>query len=277
LSAPARLARAQGRATLGLVRRGEATALADLGEEGCARVRLPRVAGAAPEAVLINTAGGLTDDDRLDVEVTLGDGARATVTTQAAEKVYRSRGAPSRVATAVRLGAGATLAWLPQETILFDHARLVRRQRVELGPGARFLACESVVLGRLARGERIRSGLVHDAWRVLRQGRLIWADALRLEGDIESALHRPALLDGRRAVATAFYVGEDAATLLEPVRGWLPSGEVRAGVSHRAGVLVMRLLADAAQALRATLACVMAPLRAAIGAGAAAMPRVWGC
>jgi urease accessory protein len=262
---------------LGLARRGERTALADLGEEGCARIRLPRVAGDAPEAVLINTAGGLTDDDRIEVEVTLGDGATATVTSQVAEKIYRSRGAPSRVLTAVRLGAGATLAWLPQETILFDQARLVRRQRVELEKGARLLACESLVLGRLARGERVRAGLVHDAWRVCRGGRLIWADAFRLEGDMEARLQGPALLDGRRALATAFYVGEDAQALLEPVRAMLPEGEPRTGVSHRPGLLVMRMIAYTAQALRAALTRVLAPLRAAIGAGPAAMPRAWGC
>jgi len=270
------LPRSRGSVSLAFARRGSATRVARWAETGCTKVRMPRSEGAA-EAVLMNNAGGLTDGDEVAVELRLGDGAAATVATASAEKIYRSRGAATSVTNELALADGASLAWLPQETILFDRSRLVRRSRLNLTGSARFLGCESLVFGRLARGERIVQGLIHDSWRIFRDGRLLWADAFRLDGGIEAALQRPALLDGRHALATAFYVGEDAARHLEAVRDLLPDSEVRAGVSHRPGLLIMRLIAHAAQALRAVLAAVLPPLRQAIGAGPAAMPRVWGC
>ncbi len=272
------LQRARGSVGLGFARYGDATRVARWSESGCTKARMPRsgLVGAA-EAVLMNNSGGLTDGDEIDLEVTLDAGAAVTVSTASAEKIYRSRGASTVVSNSLVLAEGASLAWLPQETILFDRSRLERRLRLDLASGARFIGCESLVFGRLARGEHVRQGFVHDAWRVYRDGRLIWADAFRLEGDIEAALARPALLDGRRALATAIYAGDDAAAWLDVVRDLLPKGEVRVGVSHRPGLLVMRCIAHAAQALRAALAAVLAPLRPAIGAGPAAMPRVWGC
>lgn len=275
--APSALPRAVGATSLAVHAVGGRTIVADLGQSGCARLRFPRRRDRAVEGVLINTAGGMTDGDRIGTEVVGGPGTALTLTTQAAEKIYRSRGASAELRATLRLGAGAALAWLPQETILFDGARLVRRISADLAGGARLLACESLVLGRLARGETIGTGLVHDAWRVHRDGRLLWADALRLEGDIERQLARPAVLDGRHALASAVYVGEDAGAWLEPARGWLDRPDLRGGVSLRPGILVMRLMAEAGQALRRALAAILAPLRAAIGAGPAEMPRVWAC
>ena len=275
-SAPPELPRSRGRVSLAFARHGGATRVAHWSESGCTKARLPRSDGAA-EAVLMNNAGGLTDGDEVAVEIGLGRGAAATVATASAEKIYRSRGPATTATNTLTLADGASLAWLPQETILFDRSRLVRRLHLSLAGGARFLGCESLVFGRLARGERVGHGFVHDSWRIHRDGRLLWADAFRLDGAIEAALRRPALLDGRHALATAVYVGEDAARWLDPVRDLLPEGEVRAGVSHRPGLLIMRLIAHATQALRAVLAAVLPPLRQAIGAGPAAMPRVWGC
>lgn len=271
------LPRAVGATSLALRAVAGRTVITDVGQSGCARVRFPRRRDAAVEGVLINTAGGMTDDDRIATEVVGGPGTASTLTTQAAEKIYRSRGAPAELRATLRLGAGAALAWLPQETILFDGARLVRRSSAELAGGARLVACESLVFGRRARGETLRTGLVHDAWRVYRDGRLLWADAFRLEGDIERQLARPAILDGRHALASAVYVGEDAGAWLAPTRAWLDRPDVRAAVSLRPGLLVMRLMAETGQALRRALAAVLAPLRAAIGAGPPEMPRVWAC
>jgi urease accessory protein len=209
--------------------------------------------------------------------VTVNEQAALTVTTQAAEKIYRSRGGHAEVKSVLRLADSAALAWLPQETILFDGARLMRRIVADLVGSARLLACESLIFGRAARRETLRSGMIHDAWRVSHDGKLIWADGFRLEGDIEGELGRPALLDGRHALATAVYVGHDAGSWLEPVRGWLEVEGVRAGVSHRPGMLVMRLIADAAQHLRGAMSPVLSRLRAEIGAGPQAMPGVWAC
>jgi urease accessory protein len=277
--APA-MARVDGAVLLRLARRGPATVVADRSERGSARVRLPRTAsGTAAEAVLINTAGGLTDGDRLETEMVIEAGAAATVTTQAAEKIYRSRGASSLVTSRLRVGPGAALAWLPQESILFDGARLVRRLTIDLDGEARFLGCESLVLGRIARGERVTHGAVFDGWRVKQGGRLLWADGFRLDGDLDAQARRPALLDGCRALASVVYVGPDAAMQLAAVRqSWDELGSpARAGVSLRPGLLVMRVMAGSGQLMRAVLAHVLPALRAATGAGPQAMPRVWAC
>ena len=106
-------------------------------------------------------------------------------TTQAAEKVYRAAagGGHCAIDVAVRVAEGATLDWLPQETIVFQGARLKRRTVADVEPGGALLACEMVVLGRAASGERFVSGLLLDAWSVRRAGRLAWTDTLRIEGE----------------------------------------------------------------------------------------------
>ena len=122
-------------------------------------------------------------------------------------------------------GDGAWLEWLPQETILFDGARLVRRIAADLAPGARLLAAETLVFGRAARGERFTRGLLHEGWRLSRGGPLVWADALRLEDDVARRLASPAGFGGALALATALYVGEDAAALLPAARALAEAGE----------------------------------------------------
>ena len=144
--------------------------------------------GEVPTAVVVTTSGGLVGGDRLDVTATTGPGASALITAQAAEKVYRSTGADCRID--VRLGAAENswLEWLPQETILFEGSRMRRLTRVDVKGGGRLLAGEMLVFGRHASGERLTSGLIRDAWEVRRDGRLSWADALHMDGDLQAVL-----------------------------------------------------------------------------------------
>lgn len=273
------LPRARGVAEVAFRRRGDATVLADLFQAGSARVRFPGVErGAASEAVLINTAGGMTDGDHMEYGLRLDPGAEAVVTTQAAEKIYRSRGPESRVETALQVADGAFLAWIPQETILFERARLRRDTRIEIAPEARVLACESLVFGRLAHGERLRAASVHDAWRVTRGGELLWADAFRLDGDMEAALARPAVMDGGRALATVVYAGPDAEGRLDTLRRGFGDIVGRGAASHvGGGLLVARLIAEDAMTLRRDLGAVLTQFRSALAGRAVAMPAVWGC
>ena len=78
---------------------------------------------------------------------------------------------------------GAVLDWLPQETIVFEGARLKRRTIADVAPGGSLLACEMVVLGRAASGERFTGGLLLDSWSVRRAAKLAWTDTLRVEGE----------------------------------------------------------------------------------------------
>jgi len=131
-------------------------------EEGSLRVRFPAPATDELEAVLLNTAGGIAGGDDLEIAFSAGPGTRLAVTGAAAEKIYRSLGPETRVDVALTVGRDAWLEWLPQETILFDRARLTRRTTAEIEPGGRLLAAEMIVLGPTARGEQISTGLLHD-------------------------------------------------------------------------------------------------------------------
>jgi urease accessory protein len=211
-------------------RRGT-TALADLYQRAPCRVLFPATeAGDPPQAVLLTTSGGLTGGDRTRVSVAFGPDSQATVTTQAAEKIYRALDmtGDAFVQVDLRVGAGAWAEWLAQETILFDGSRLRRRLTADIAAEGRLLAVESVVLGRTAMGESFDSGLLHDAWRIRRGGRLIWADALHLSGDVKRSRTAPFGFGTCVACSTVLYAGPDSAQQLSVARrvldGLGPSG-----------------------------------------------------
>ena len=266
-SAPARQ-RAQGRIALSVARLGTATRPVRIAESGASRVRLPRVAGQALEGVLINTAGGVACGDAFEVEAELGPAADLVLTTPAAEKVYRSDGATAEIAIRVTLGDAAGLAWLPQETILFDTARLRRRFDADLSADARLLVFESAVFGRSAFGEEVAWGFFEDRWRIRRAGRLVYADSLRLSGPIARLLDRPAVAAGARALATLVYVAPDAEARLEKAREALSGSACASGCSAWNGLLAVRFLAHDAAALRATAIRFIEAFRGPL-------PRVW--
>jgi urease accessory protein len=219
------------------------------------------------QAVVVTTSGGLVGGDVLRIRVRAGPGAAALVTTQAAEKVYRSAGADVRLDVALEAGAGAWLEWLPQETILFDGARLRRRTTLDLAPGARCLAAEAVVFGRVARGETLTRGLLHDAWTVRRDGRPVWCDATRLDGDLPARLAAPAGFGGARAAATLVYAAADAGAWLAPARELIAAAGgdggdgLRGGVTLLPGLLVARWLATDPARLRRAAGAFWAAVR----------------
>jgi urease accessory protein len=238
------------------------------------RVLFPRPEpGDLPLAALLTTSGGLAGGDRLHLSVALEEGARAVVTTAAAEKVYRSLGPDAAVTVRLAAAEGAWLEFLPQETILFDGARLVRRIAAELAPGARLIAAETLVFGRAARGERFTRGLLQESWRIACGGRLVWADALRLDGDIGRLLAAPSGFGGAGALATALYVGADAAGHLAVARAFAEAGGGAASLVN--GVLLARFLARRADVVRGALARYVAGLRQAAAGLPATLPRLW--
>ena len=255
----------------GPVGAGGSTRLLDLSESGPSRLRFPRGEGTL-EAVLVNTAGGVACGDTFTIDLTLDPAADLVLTTTAAEKIYRSDGPVSRIENRLVLGAGARLAWLPQETILFDRARVRRRFEADLDPGAALLAVEIVAFGRAARGERITAGLLADTWRVRRHGRLVYADSFVLEGPISDLLARPAIGGGARACATLLDVSDSAETRLDEARtrlaAWDRTG-IEAAASAWNGNLVIRALAEGVGPLREFIAGLVAGYRGL------PMPRVW--
>jgi urease accessory protein len=228
-----------------------------------------------PVAALLTTCGGLTGGDRLHLSVTAKAGARAIVATVAAEKIYRSLGPIAEVEVTLSVEAGGWLEWLPQETILFDRARLSRRVTADVADGARLLAAETVVFGRAAHGERFNRGLLHESWRIRSAGRLVWADALRLDGDIGARLAAAASFAGAAALATAVYVGDDAASHLPLARALAETSSAQGGATVVNGVLLARFLGPRADGVRRALMHYLAGLRHAAAGLPATLPRLW--
>jgi len=272
LQARSWLPRSEGSLRLAFQRRDGRIALDVLHQAGVLRARFPKPeAMEAPEAVLVNTAGGLTGGDKLDIGVTLGEGTSLTVTSAAAEKIYRARDGEAAIRMRLHLEAGAQLAWLPQPTILFDAARFDRHSEVDLAAGARFLAVETLIFGRAAMGEDVHRGFCRDAWRIRRDGRLLFADSLQLDGGIAAALDRPAALGGARATALVLYSAPDAPARLEPARALLEGALSSMGVSSWNGLLVARAYAGDGRTLQSDLAPLLEFL------ADRPLPRVWRC
>ncbi len=270
------LQRGDGAAEIVFARRGGVTALAHLYQRTPCRVLFPHAApGDLPLAALLTTSGGIAGGDRLRLAAGVAAEASAVVTTAAAEKVYRSLGAEARIDIALTVASGGWLEWLPQETILFDGARLVRRIEADVAEGGRLLAAEMAVFGRTARGEVFSKGLLHEAWRIRVGRRLVWADALRLEGEIRAQLDAPVAFAGARVLATVAYGAADASGHLPLARSLAENGACRGGASVVNGVLLARFLGQRADAVRCAVARYVSALRHAAAGWPAAMPPLW--
>ncbi|MEM7744472.1 MAG: urease accessory protein UreD [Pseudomonadota bacterium] len=262
------LPRAQGAVRLSVERARGATRLRDLYQRGAAKCLLPRHDGPGLTAVLLNTAGGLTGGDTLSAEATAGPGAHLTLATQTAERAYRSlRGQMATVTNRLHAEDGALLHWLPQETIFFDGAALSRQLDVDLHGDARLLAVEAGILGRTAMGETVRDLRFSDRWRIRRNGRLVFADALRLDGDPSAHLSGAATLGGALAFATVLYAAPDAGLETSAVRGHVHP--VGAASLVRPGILAARLVAPDRMTLRRHLMPTLEHLRGA------PLPKTW--
>jgi urease accessory protein len=246
----------------GVTRRGR------LHESGSLRVRFPSPEGEGLSAVFVNTAGGVAGGDRFDIAISAGEGARLTLTTAAAEKVYRAPDAPAQLDISLKAADGAHLAWLPQETILFDAAKISRRIDIDLAESASLLLCEIVVFGRAAMGERMERGEFVDRWRLRHGGRLVFAETVRLDGDIGAKLARPAVAKGGVAIATALIVPGDEA-VVERIREAANSFGGEVGISAWNGFAMARFCAQDAAALRADMMTVLGR------ASPTALPRLW--
>jgi len=261
--------RVRGRTELGV---GPGSRLTRLRQSGSAKVRLPRVANGAPlEAILLNTAGGVTGGDRLHYEVTVAASAAAVVSAQAAERAYRSAGGLASIETRLQVAGDGRLDWLPQETILFERSALSRRFEADVDGAATLLAAEAVVLGRTAHGEALHDVFFNDTWRIRRDGRLVFADAVRVDGDLAGVMAGKATGGGAAAFATVVLVAPAAEAWIETARDALAATACEGGASGWNGVLLVRILSPGGQKLRAGLIRVVEALRGA------AMPRVWNC
>lgn len=251
--------------------------ITDLYQRAPCRFLFPaQVRGGFIEAVSITTSGGLTGGDTIAIEISVAPDSCGTVTTQAAEKLYRvlPSDPPIAIDTKITVGAGGRFEWLAQEAIAFDQTRVRRTVDARLAKDATFLGVESIVLGRGAMGETYESGLIHDAWRIWRADQLIWADALHLSGDI-AALNAAAFhLGGVQAMSTIVYAGTDAAEHLALARD-LTQG--LGGATLLPGLLILRFVHADPHFLRGRVMAALGALRAGVYALPQTLPTVWTC
>lgn len=259
--------RSRGIARVTLAGAAAGTRLCGLRQQGSAKAFFLPDPDHGPEVVFLNTSGGLTGGDRLELGLTLGPGGRATATTQTAERIYRSPAGRARIDVRMDLGEDAHLDWLPQETILFDAGAAERRTVITLAPGASCLMAETLILGRTAMGETLSSVAFSDQ-RLIRRGPTpLHLEALTLDparlGDGAAGLA------GARALSTVVMIAPSASDALGPVRAELTEPGVRGAASAPAGRLMVRLMADDGWPLRRQLARLIRLLRRAPN------PRVW--
>jgi len=263
------LPRARGSLRVASARSPDCSRLRDLFQSGSLKILFPSTAGRNDLlGVCINTAGGMTGGDRFDIAAEAATGSRLTLTTQAAERIYRSQdGEPGRLSSRITVGPGARLDWMPQETILFDRSCLRRKLDIRLADDASFLMVEPLVFGRATMGERLRHIDFRDDIRLTRGGSLIFADAIRLTGDASDLLGHAAVAKGAGAVVSLLYSAPDADLFLPLLRDLMPPG---GGVSLiRPGVLFARLLAKDSYLLRQTLIPMMTLLHGG------PLPKTW--
>ena len=272
------LQRAEGAGRIVLSGSETGTRVMDIFQRAPLRIMFPRATGAAvEEAVLINTAGGIAGGDRLQFDVTARPNASIAVTSQAAEKIYRALDEPARIATSLKACEAAKLAWLPQETIVFNRGRLSRETEIDVSSGAELLALEWLVLGRAALGEEVVGGHISDSWRVKKDGRLIWADSFRATDETFAHLHRKALLSNCKAVATLIYFGPHLDARLEFLRGIVASPECHCAATSVGGLIIVRFAAKVASALRRALKRMLQQFSGELGPGPFRVPKMWSC
>lgn len=285
--APVALQRTSGRGSITVKHAAGRTRIDQLYQEGAARIRVPdRSHVAGLEAVIINTAGGVTSDDDLRWQARAGDNTHLTVTTQACEKVYKADGTPANIAVDLKIASTAQLNWLPQETILFDKAQLSRTITARLEGDAKLLLVEPVIFGRRAMQETMQSGLWRDSWRIFHEDTLVHAENVRLEGNIASHLSSLAGLGGHTALATLALIGSHAEGKLEGARASLEraclenTSDVVGGASHWTvggiGKLIIRMAAPDGYTLRKALIPLINQLARSTGDMASvAVPKIW--
>ena len=272
------LQRAEGSCRILLSGSESGTRVIDVFQRSPIRVMFPRIDGAAvKEAVLINTAGGIAGGDRLEYSVTALADASMALTSQAAEKVYRALNVPAQISTKLKAHEGAKLAWLPQETIVFNRARLCRETEIEISSGAELLALEWLVLGRAAHGEKMVGGQITDSWRVKRDDRLIWADSFRVTDEMFPHLHRKALLSNCKALGTLIYFGPDLDTRLEFLREIASSLECHCAATSVGGLIIVRFAAEVSSDLRLALRSFLQQFSRELEPGPFRVPKMWSC
>lgn len=261
MNAPAKnlvaLERSTGELVIRAHNKGHGNALAHLMQDGCLKARFPKMHDDGPKrGVLINTSGGIADGDVLTTRITVENSTRLALTTQAAERFYRARhlARPAQIQTQLNVGRDAILYWLPQETIAFDGSAAHRGFDLNIAKGGTFIGGEMMVLGRTAMKEKVTHCNLFDRWRIRYADKLVYADGMKLPGNLNETSRSQAQLADMVAYASMFFIGNNLKELQDPIRTLFEDQpSVIAGASIRDPVLMCRLAATDSKKLIALI------------------------
>ncbi len=260
--------RAAGAVSLSTKKLGKKTVLDTFHQSGSFKCLFPRTTTSDLDAVLLNTAGGVTGGDSFRFSGKAAEGTALTLTTQACERAYKAQPAEcGQITNLLTAGAGARLNWLPQETILFNGSALDRRLRIDMAPDAEMLMVEPLIFGRAAMGETLTNIRLRDRIEIRRAGMPVFLDAIRFSGDWHKHLSRPHIAKGAGAMALIVFASKAAEGHLDSVRQLLP--EDAGATLLGSDLLVTRVLAENSFTLRRTLIPVLRKLNKDT------LPRCW--
>jgi urease accessory protein len=272
------LERANGAGRVVFTGEGTSARIADIYQKFPIRLLFPKIDDrSCTEVVIINSSGGVAGGDRLEIEVVALDRASISITTQAAEKIYRALDRPARISTKLKASESAKLAWIPQETIVFDGARIARQTEIELCSGAEIIALEWLVLGRMESGEEVLSGHILDSWRIRLDGRLVWADGFLVADETFGHLHRRALLSRWKAVGTLIYFGPRLDARLGALREIAASLDCQCAATIVGTIIIVRVAAVASADLKRGLRDLLDRFSLELGPGPFGVPKMWSC
>lgn len=267
----------EARLALEYARRAERTVLARRSHSGPLRVQrdlYPEGEGIC-HTIVVHPPGGIAGGDTLSINVRLGPASAALLTTPGAGKWYRTQGSSARQSLEFSVGSGASLEWLPQETILFDGASALMLTRVNLEPDAVYTGWEILCFGRAASGQKFTTGLLMQQTEILAGGKYLWSERARIEGD-DPLFGSPVGLAGRSVCATMLAAGSDISNEILAECRECPAGEgAMAGITRLPRVVIARWLGDSGEDARRYFVALWRVLRPVMKRSIAVEPRIW--
>jgi urease accessory protein len=266
----------QARLELGFERRGARSVLVHRSHHGPLTVQkaLYPEGDAVCQAIVLHPPGGLCGGDALSLDVAVGTGAHALLTTPGAAKWYRCEGAIASQRLRVQVAAGACMEWLPQENIVFDSARGAMCAEIALSEGARYIGWETFCLGRAAAGEHFDHGRLTLSTRLTRGAQTLWIERGRIDGGSDCLQASP-LLAGRSVFGTLIAAADEIAAELPGRLREIAPRQGDGGITLLPGVLIARYLGNASEPAREWFARLWQALRPALLGREAVRPRIW--
>jgi urease accessory protein len=271
-------ARWQARLSLGFADDACTTRMVERSHFGPLRVQKPLYpeGGDICHAIVVHPPGGVVGGDELAINVTLGVNAHALITTPGAAKWYKANGSVSRQDVRLDIGDGASLEWLPQETILFDASHVRLNHHVSLGKDAAYIGCEILCFGRTASGETFDTGHIEQHTSIRCDGKLLWLEQGAISGG--TSMSSPLALAGKNVCATLIAVGKALpASVIAAIReqGTAIAGTDLFGATQLKSVLVVRYLGNSSETAKNLMMLAWICIRPQLIGREAIVPRIW--